>query len=349
MVEQAVFIEPSNKHYLEDRLFDTANPKLNRDGSLIPFARLKTALNQIGIPVHTADRLRNGEVLARSNYYWSLGMINGFQEFHGRKDVRLSGFILFEPPLVAPQMYELLPELSRHFEKVFIHNIEGDGYSLIGTNISSLCKLYWPQPYDNVIEPYWSNTERLNKLVTIAGLHNPYFKKPQLYSNRIEAIACLNKFSAVDLYGRGWDKWWSRNAATMSYWNNIRSIMQTYCGPCDSKIDTLSKYKFSLCFENAPMFGYLTEKIFDCFYSGTVPIYLGAKNINSLVPKDAYVDMREFGSNDYEAMWKYVSNITEYEWNNYRESGRDFISSNCKTLYFNSLIDMIVSEISHEI
>jgi hypothetical protein len=41
----------------------------------------------------------------------------------------------------------------------------------------------------------------------------------------------------------------------------------------DSKKNTLEKYKFSICYENArDIPGYITEKIFDCFFAGCVPI-----------------------------------------------------------------------------
>ena len=34
--------------------------------------------------------------------------------------------------------------------------------------------------------------------------------------------------------------------------------------------------------------GYITEKIFDSFFAGVVPIYWGAENITDYVPKSLY-------------------------------------------------------------
>ncbi|MCL1721757.1 glycosyltransferase family 10, partial [Vibrio parahaemolyticus] len=52
---------------------------------------------------------------------------------------------------------------------------------------------------------------------------------------------------------------------------------KSYKGSVESKTHTLKNYKFCICFENAQMIeGYITEKIFDCFFSATVPIYWGA-------------------------------------------------------------------------
>jgi hypothetical protein len=46
----------------------------------------------------------------------------------------------------------------------------------------------------------------------------------------------------------------------------------SYKGKIDSKKDTLEKYKFSICYENArDTPGYITEKIFDCFFAANSP------------------------------------------------------------------------------
>ena len=42
--------------------------------------------------------------------------------------------------------------------------------------------------------------------------------------------------------------------------------------------------------------GYITEKIFDCFFAGCIPIYWGAENIDDYIPKDTFIDYREYGN-----------------------------------------------------
>jgi len=39
--------------------------------------------------------------------------------------------------------------------------------------------------------------------------------------------------------------------------------------------------------------GYITEKIFDSFFTSYVLIYLGAKNITEHVPSNCFIDQRE--------------------------------------------------------
>ena len=46
--------------------------------------------------------------------------------------------------------------------------------------------------------------------------------------------------------------------------------------------------------ENFTYPGYVTEKIFDALAAGSIPVYLGAPDIESFVPKETFIDMRDF-------------------------------------------------------
>lgn len=337
-MNKTIFIEPSSEHYFEDRLFDIENKYLNRDGTLLPFFRLRKALQNIGFNVHTADYLRLGKFVSPKNYYWSLGMTRYLDQVAAQDNIIMQGFILLEPPLVSPKEYINLDNISTLFEEVYLHNVDGDGYSLEGLDRKKLHKLNWPQPYDMVVEPYWANLDRSTKLVVVAGNHNPGFRKPEFYSLRIKMVAELASQDSVDLYGRGWDKWFSRNSAWIPYWKNKALLMRAYRGACDSKIDILSQYKYSLCLENMPMNGYITEKIFDCFYAGSVPIYLGAIDVNEYIPHDCYIDLR--GYEDTKDLLKYLNSISFESWKKMRDCGRDFIAGNGKNLYHDSLLNI---------
>lgn len=340
----AVFIDPSSEHFLQDRLFDHSNKFLNRDGTLLPFVRLRDALKRRGIPLHTADRLIDGSVTAESNYYWSLGITSNYSFLSKRDDVRLRGFLLLEPPLVSPRMYKALPSLSRAFDAVYLHNTLGDGYDLKGVVQDRLAKLYWPQPYNSEVPEYWTRVDRLNKLVVIAGLHNPILRKPEFYSCRLDAIGAIHSLDGIDLYGRGWSKWWSLQAQTTAFWQNFVAIRESFRGPCENKLSVLSNYRFSLCFENMPMQGYVTEKIFDCLYAGTVPVYLGAPDIDKIIPPEVYVDMRDFGKDGYVEMWNKISQMPREQWESYRSAGREFLRGIGKNKYYDSLLNMIESD-----
>jgi hypothetical protein len=115
--------------------------------------------------------------------------------------------------------------------------------------------------------------------------------------------------------------------------------MSIYRGACASKYEVLSQYRFSLCFENMAMTGYVTEKIFDCLYAGCVPLYLGAKNIEELIPRDTYIDCRQFSS--WEALNSYVMTMPESQAEAMRQAGRIFLESAAYLKYTDSIIDII--------
>jgi len=68
------------------------------------------------------------------------------------------------------------------------------------------------------------------------------------------------------------------------------------------KINALSRHKFVVCFENVyhPLWShnYLSENIFDCFRAKTIPIYVGAYNIDELIPPNFFINYNDFRNAD---------------------------------------------------
>lgn len=64
----------------------------------------------------------------------------------------------------------------------------------------------------------------------------------------------------------------------------------------DDKWDVLAPYKYHIALENNTTDYYWTEKLADCYLSGTFPIYYGCKNINDYFPENSYVaiDIKDF-------------------------------------------------------
>jgi hypothetical protein len=64
-----------------------------------------------------------------------------------------------------------------------------------------------------------------------------------------------------------------------------------------TKLEIIAGYKFNLAFENAIGEDYVTEKFFDPLVAGTVPVYLGAPNIETFAPGDrCFINTADFGS-----------------------------------------------------
>lgn len=116
----------------------------------------------------------------------------------------------------------------------------------------------------------------------------------QLYSARIAAIQWFegNAPEDFDLYGVGWPS----------------ESFRSWRGTTQDKLGTLSQYRFAICYENAQGYpGYLTEKIFDCFRAGVVPVYWGAPNVTDWVPAECFVDRRDFESDH--ALYVHLKNM----------------------------------------
>lgn len=337
-----VFIDPPSPTYYEDRLFDAASPILNRDDTLAPFVRLRAAFAQQGVVLHTADYLKQQASQERVSDYYSLGVLGNYERLSERDDVRLRAFVVFEPPVVDPRIYHALPKLTALFDRVYVHNVNGDGYSLEGVDQSKLRKLYWPQPHKGVLENFWRRGDRLRRIVMINGNHKPVSYNGELYSKRIETLAALAKVDAVDLYGRGWERWWSRNSMWLPYWRDRSTLLSIYKGACRSKFEVLSRYDFALCFENMEMEGYITEKLFDCLYAGAIPLYLGAKDIADLIPEDVYIDCRKYES--WDAMWCGIRTMNREQVNTMREAGRTYLNSKEFLKYYDSLLVVISTD-----
>ena len=56
-------------------------------------------------------------------------------------------------------------------------------------------------------------------------------------------------------------------------------------------LNVFHKYKFILCIENSYSNGYITEKIFNCFFARTIPLYKGSPIINEYINNLSFIDL----------------------------------------------------------
>ena len=104
----------------------------------------------------------------------------------------------------------------------------------------------------------------------------------------------------------------------------------------ETKSATISQYRFVLAFENAIAIDYVTEKFFDPLRTGSVPIYLGAPNIEEFAPGDhCYIDATKFsGPRELaEYLIRLQENQAEYEayfaWKQKPSVSHFSVDSNC--------------------
>lgn len=327
-----------NSFFEKNRLFNLEDTAANRDNCLLPFYQLKQALLEQGFELSTSDihNPRDADIVIYNEIPKNLPSAdNKFKSY----------LILFESELIRPDNWDL--DSHEAFNKIFTwsdHLIDDRKYFKINFSYS----------IPNRIPKVLSSKEKLCTL--IAG--NKRVNHPlELYSKRIKAIRWFEEShpTKFDLYGVGWDQYRFSGPRLIRALNRIpwltklfASDYPSYKGVVDSKKPVLTKYKFAICYENAcDISGYITEKIFDCFFAGCVPIYWGADNIAEHIPPVCFIDKREFET--YEELYKYIDNMSDEEYIGYLDNIQSFLNSEeayqfSSTCFVKTVIGAIVDQ-----
>ena len=227
-----------------------------------------------------------------------------------------------ESPFIATRFYVNLKKYSSLFKYSMLFN----GMQKMTSKKTIFIPMYFPQFFsDEKFKPIpfrdkkfityiASNKEikSLLKIITIKFLYG--FNIKNIYPLRKKLIQFLSQRSDFDLYGRGW------GSETSHY------IKKVYKGEINDKEKKLREYKYVICLENAIFPGYITEKIFDCFFAGSVPVYLGAPDIDIYIPKNTFINIASF--KDFEEVDKFLESINEVAYNKYLENIKNFLESN---------------------
>lgn len=303
--------------YDNNKLFDLNDTTLNRDNCMHPFWLLKQEFLRNGYDLSTQDinGIENSEIVI----YNEMPSI-----MPKNKDKEKSYLIIFESELVNPKNWNI--NKHKYFNKIFtwkdsiIDNIKYFKYNL-------------SQEIQNKINKDLSKKE---KLCTLIAANKKSNHSLELYSKRVEAIKWFEKnhLEDFDFYGIGWDSYKIQNRYINFLFRNLglskvfKPNFISYKGRIKSKKEVLEKYKFAICYENVKdMPGYITEKIFDCFFAGCVPVYWGGavSDIVRYIPKECFIDKRKFDS--YEDLYKYIKNISNEEYLRYLNNIEEFLNS----------------------
>jgi alpha(1,3/1,4) fucosyltransferase len=227
-----------------------------------------------------------------------------------------------------------LPVLSQMFRFIFTWNdCLVDGKNFLKMQIPE--PVEWPAPHE-------ISFEKKKLLVNISA--NKYHKhKLELYSARRRSITYFEEAfkDQFDLYGIGW------NAPASKAQKLLKMPFpkyKSYRGIVTNKSDVYPNYRFALCYENAQMPGYVTEKIFDCLRSNCIPIYLGAQNIDRYVPSGIFIDRRKFESD--KDMGEFLTSITREEYSRYQSDVKEYLNGDrFKSFLATDLAEKIVDAI----
>lgn len=238
--------------------------------------------------------------------------------------------LVWESSIINPRNIQK----SKHsiFERVFTYDDAlVDGVKYIKT------------PYSFDFPKEISKSFESKKLCCLISGNKYSYHPNELYSERKKIIEWFENYSpdVFSLYGRGWDKiipprnFLDKIVNRFDAFKLFRHALPiTYKGEVLDKTIVLSNYKFSICFENAKdVNGYISEKIFDSFFSGCVPIYLGTENILDYIPKECFIDYRVF--NCIEEMYCFIDNMEWIVYKNYLDSIEAFLLSDSSYIFTN--------------
>ena len=218
-----------------------------------------------------------------------------------------------------------------------------------------------PLPYPNRFETGPWNGPEARPLFCVLVSTNKALKvidPRDQYHARLHILEWYERHAPTQfhVFGRGWD----RPAARPGRWGRIVSqfrkkitsrilpaatAYRTWRGPVGDKIELLTRARFCLAHENCrDLEGYVTEKLFDCFRAGCVPVYVGPKEIADLVPADCFIDGRAFA--DPAALHAHLLTIDDAAYRGYQERIRAFLLSPAAVRFTDEhFVDTIVGTI----
>lgn len=251
-----------------------------------------------------------------------------------KSGVQLAVIRSSENPLYACRFYWNLKKLSSHFDHSIVMRGVKDWVSLE----SHFHPWFFPHAYYNHIHEVQSDFLKKKFLVLIQSnvrIHwlrrlyvywmnfikpLPNFVNREGYLNRLEAIKYFSQYLDFDLFGHGWDK------PVRYTYKYDEAIRKSYRGAPDDKFAVVKRYRFSLIFDNAYLGGMVHEKMTDCLYSGSVPIYWGAPDVSDIFPANCFIDFRKFDCN-FERLDKYLRAMDEKTYNEYIRNINIWITS----------------------
>ena len=196
--------------------------------------------------------------------------------------------LMLESQAILPGVYAQLPHHMHKFKTVFTHS------SFLLTNFSNT--KWIPGGSIWVGGSYGGGERRIYDKTKLCSMVSSDKKMCQLHRIRIALAEFLEgQNTGIDFYGSMFGKW-------------------------VPIIETLQDYKFSICIENYIDDDYFTEKILNCFATGTIPVYIGAKNIKNKFNGDGIIQVSKPG--------EMIDAIAEFVNDDFYASRKDAIEEN---------------------
>lgn len=165
---------------------------------------------------------------------------------------------LYEPPHIYPEIYEDMKRNYLHYIRI---------YDAIFMNVQCDELLSLHKKFKQVYQyGTWILTPKIYEKTKLVSMISSNILMCEGHKRRLEWVKKLK--DKLDFYGRGF--------------NYI-----------ENKEDGLRDYMFSVAIENESCLGYFSEKIQDCFATGTIPIYYGAPDIGKFFNPNGIITLTD--------------------------------------------------------
>ncbi|KAF9340961.1 Alpha 1,3 fucosyltransferase [Linnemannia elongata] len=225
-------------------------------------------------------------------FYWKQRALTQRVDWH--KESETIWALVFFDESIGFYPYVAMPAFLNQFDITIgsppqLMDVPNPSYPITEKKALELANIEPTHPFDKTPEHYiafmvsncYARNDRMtliNKLVKTAGAHS--------YGE-----CSHNKEMPEELKGRETGNWQYK------------------------KQKVLASYPFGLAAENSNCLGYITEKIYDVYAAGSIPIYMGAPDIADFVPEGSFIDARSF--KNYDDLIHYMKTVDRepfYRW-----------------------------------
>ena len=233
--------------------------------------------------------------------------------------------LLLENPDIYPNNSN--PSLLSQYSKIFTWQKE---------MLSDPCvqKAFIPYYYSGIADGVVEKRDIRISMIAANKSSNILFDHHCLYRERAKIIRWFEKNSpsSFELYGYGWANrkaWPTKIGRYLS--SRLPSISKkvyfpSWQGSIECKKSILRRSVFSITYENTNKYdNYLTEKIFDALYCGSIPVYSGCNNINALIPSTCFINSQQFFNID--ELCQYLIDCPPSIIDKFRRNIKEFLNS----------------------
>lgn len=278
---------------------------------------LRQAFLERGVEINTPD-INQGRQVAFNLY------------FEGRQFIE-DGIPKYLVAMENPNINRLNEnrDYCRKFERVF-------AWDQRLLDLPNVVKIFVPNRLD--FEPFPRFAERVIFSCLINA--NKSFRESlttDLYHERVNTIRWYERHAPdkFELYGAGWLK----PSPAFDFRGKVRRRFArlgtqlfgyrpfpSYKGVLRDKGEVLLRCRYSYCYENTrDLSNYITEKIFDSFLYGCVPVYWGADNVLEYIPAGCFIDRRAF--KDTAEVHQFLLSISPEQYATYQDNIANFLRS----------------------